>query len=188
MHTPHPYRPPALRPPGLLAAVAAMSLASTAAPAQLAQSGPYLGAAVGRPDWHADSVGGIGGDSSGTAYKIYGGYRLSPNFALELGAVRLGRLSGALGDAKANGYALDAVGLLPMNTEWSALGRLGVTRLKASAGGLDDTGTAPKLGLGVQYQVNRNTALRGEWERYRLDAFGAKSNVDTLSVGAQLSF
>ena len=42
--------------------------------------------------------------------------------------------------------------------------------------------------MGAQYQLNANTALRGEWERYRLDAFGAKSNTDTFSLGAQLSF
>jgi len=188
MHTQHPFRPRTFRLPGLLAAVAALTLASTAVLAQSAQSGPYLGATIGRPDWHADSVGGVSGDSSGTAYKIYGGYRINPNFALELGAVRLGRLSGPLGDAKANGYSLDAVGLLPLSAQWSALGSLGVGRMKTSAGGLDDTGTAPKFGLGAQYQLNSSTALRGEWERYRLDAFGAKSNVDTVSVGAQFSF
>ena len=188
MHTQHTNRSRTLRLPGLLAAVAALSLASTAALAQSAQSGPYLGATIGKPDWRSDSVGGISGDTAGAAYKIYGGYRMNPNLALELGATRLGRLSGPLGDAKANAYSLDAVGLLPLNAQWSALGRLGVARVKTSAGGLDDTGTAPKFGLGAQYQLNSSTALRGEWERYRLDAFGAKSNIDTLSVGAQFSF
>lgn len=187
MHIQHRHRQ-TRRTPGLLGAALVLTLASTAALAQSAQPGPYLGATIGRPDWHADSVGGVGGDSAGTAYKIYGGYQMTPNFALELGAVRLGRLSGALGDAKADGYALDAVGLLPMTAEWSALGRLGVSRLKTRAAGLDDTGSAPKLGLGVQYQLNRNASLRGEWERYRLDAFGTKSNVDTVSVGAQFAF
>jgi OmpA-OmpF porin, OOP family len=188
MHTPHTNRFRTLRLPALTAAVAALTWASTAALAQSAQSGPYLGATIGKPDWRADSVGGVSGDTSGSAYKIYGGYRMNPNFALELGAMRLGRLSGPLGEAKASGYSLDAVGLLPLNTQWSALGRLGVGRMKTSAGGVDDTGTAPKFGLGAQYQLNSSTALRGEWERYRLDAFGAKSNVDALSLGAQFSF
>ena len=173
----------------LLGAVALVTAASAGpALAQDARLGPYVGATVGKPDWKADSIGGISGDSSGTAFKLYGGYRLTPHFATELSAVRLGRLSGPLGEAKADGYALDAVGLLPLSTAWTAFARAGVGQIKTTAGGLKDRGTTPKFGLGTQYQINTNTALRGEWERYRLDAFGAKSNVDTFSLGAQVSF
>jgi len=173
----------------LLGAVALVTAASAVpALAQDARLGPYVGATVGKPDWKADSIGGISGDSSGTAFKLYGGYRLTPHFATELSAVRLGRLSGPLGEAKANGYALDAVGLLPLSTDWTAFARAGVGQIKTTAGGLKDRATTPKFGLGAQYQINTKTALRGEWERYRLDAFGAKSNVDTFSLGAQVSF
>jgi len=168
-------------------ALAAVAGAVTAQTPEV-RPGPYVGATIGKPDWKADSIGGISGDTSGTAFKLYGGYRLNRNFAAELSGVRLGKLSGPLGEAKASGYALDAVGLLPLSPAWTALGRVGAARIKTSAGGASDRNTVPKFGLGAQYQLNTNTALRGEWERYRLDAFGAKSNVDTFSLGAQVSF
>ena len=170
-----------------LGAVATMSIAASVQ-AQEARPGPYVGATIGKPDFKADSIGGISGDSAGSAYKIYGGYRFSPYWGAELSAVRLGRLSGALGDAKSAGYGLDAVGMLPLSNNWTALGRLGVANIKTSALGADDRSSAPKIGLGMQYNLNTNTALRGEWERYRIDAFGAKSSVDTFSLGAQVAF
>jgi OOP family OmpA-OmpF porin len=175
--------------PGLRGALVA--LASAAALPVLAQEvrlGPYVGATVGKPDWRADSIGGISGDSSGTAWKAYGGWRLHRNFGAELSAVRLGRLSGPLGEAKANGYALDAVGLLPLTTDWTAFARAGVAQVKTSVNGSSDRNSAPKVGLGAQYNFSPNTSLRGEWERYRIDAFGSKSNTDIYSLGVQYAF
>lgn len=157
--------------------------------AQEARPGPYAGIAIGKPDWQAGSVGGVAGDTSGTGLKIYGGWRWHPNFGAELGAVRLGRLDGAAaGEAKADGVSLDAVGWLPLAPQWSAFGRAGLAQVKTSVPGASDRHTAPKFGAGAQYQLNGTTALRGEWERYRIDAFGAKSNVDLYSLGVQVSF
>lgn len=167
------------------------ALALSAAPALAQDStrvGPYVGATLGKPDWQTDAVGGISGDSSGTAAKLYGGWRLHPNFSAELSAMRLGRLSGPLGSAKANGYALDAVGLLPLSPDWSAFARAGVAQVKTRIAGASDRGTVPKFGVGTQYQLGAGWALRGEWERYRLDAFGSKSNTDLYSLGAQFAF
>jgi len=156
--------------------------------AQEVRLGPYVGATVGKPDWKADGIGGVSGDSSGTAAKVYGGWRLHRNFGAELSAVRLGRLSGPLGNAKADGYGLDAVGYLPLATDWTAFARAGVAQVKTSVPGASDRNSAPKLGTGLQYQLSPSTALRGEWERYRVDAFGGKSNTDAYSLGAQFSF
>jgi OOP family OmpA-OmpF porin len=178
-------RPKALR-------CAVIALATAAALPAWAQSspatGPYVGATVGKPDWKADSVGGLSGDSSGTGLKAYGGWRFTPHLGAELSAVRLGRLSGPLGEAKADGYGLDAVGYLPLSPDWTAFARAGVAQIKTSVPGASDRNSAPKVGLGAQYQFNPRTALRGEWERYRLDAFGSKSNTDMYSLGVQFSF
>jgi OOP family OmpA-OmpF porin len=171
---------------------AAIALAAAMALPALAQSnastGPYIGATVGKPDWKADSIGGVSGDSSGTGLKVYGGWRLNPYFGAELSAMRLGRLSGTLGDAKADGYGLDAVGYLPLSPDWTAFARAGVANIKTSVPGASDRNSVPKFGLGAQYQLGPSTALRGEWERYRLDAFGSKSNTDMYSLGVQFSF
>lgn len=176
--------------PGLRSTLAAMAVAVAALPAlaQEVRLGPYVGATVGKPDWKADSVGGISGDTSGTGAKAYGGWRVTKHFGAELSAVRLGRLSGPLGDAKAEGVGLDAVGYLPLGTDWTAFARAGVAQVRTKVPGASDRNTAPKIGAGVQYQLTPAVALRGEAERYRLNAFGSKSNTDMYSLGAQFSF
>jgi hypothetical protein len=172
----------------MLAAAATLTLAAGPVPAQEARLGPYLGATLGKPDWNADNVGGISGDSSGTGVKLYGGWRLHPNFSAELSAMRLGRLAGPIGDAKADGYALDAVGFLPITSQWSAFARAGMAQVKTRIPGASDRETVPKFGAGAQYGLGGGWALRGEWERYRLDAFGGRSNTDLYSIGAHVAF
>lgn len=175
--------------PGLRGALMAVAVAAALpALAQDTRLGPYVGGTVGKPDWSAGSVGGISGDSSGTGLKLYGGWRLHRHFGAELSAVQLGKLNGATGDAKARGYGLDAVGYLPLNADWTAFARAGVAQIKTSVPGASDRNSAPKVGLGAQYQLSPSVALRGEWERYRLDAFGSKSNTDMYSLGAHFSF
>jgi OOP family OmpA-OmpF porin len=167
---------------------AAALVAGSAASLPAMAEGLYIGGSVGKPHWSADSVGGVSGDSSGTGLKLYGGWQFTPNFALEGSVFNLGKLKGPLGDAKADGVALDAVGLLPITPQWTALARLGVASVKTKALGDSDRSTIPKFGLGVQYNLTKTTALRGDWEHYRIDAFDSKSNVNMYSVGVNVSF
>ena len=45
-----------------------------------------------------------------------------------------------------------------------------------------------KVGAGVQYDFDPKLGIRGEWERYRFDALGTKSNADMVSVGLNYKF
>lgn len=178
-----------------LRCIAAVTLGALATLPALAQSGeglragPYIGASVGKPDWRTDNLNGVtAGGNSGTGYKLYGGYAFNPNVALEVGGVRLGRLSGIGGDAKADGAYIDAVGMWPLTPQWSVLGRLGVVNAKVSTPLGSDRGTHAKGGLGVQYNLSNNLSIRGEWERYGLNAFGVKPKVDLYSVGLNYGF
>lgn len=177
--------------------LAAGLLALAAAPAAWAQASgpgltgrPYIGGSIGSPDWRGDqTVNGITRDSSGgTGLKLYGGYAFSDNFALELGAVRLGHMSGPAGEAKADGVYLDAVGLWPVAPQWSLLGRVGAVNAKVSTPTGSDRGTDLKFGAGVQYNLSSNVSIRGEWERYGLKAFDAKPKADLWTVGVNYAF
>lgn len=166
-------------------------LAATAAQAQTAGFRPhaYVGGSIGQPDWRGDQAAGVtNGDSSGTGLKAYGGYAFTPNIALEAGGVRLGRLSGTGGTAKADGAFIDAVGTLPLNPQWSLLGRLGVVNAKVSGPAGSDRDIGAKGGLGVQYNFSERVAVRGEWERYQLEAFGGSPKADMYSVGVNVGF
>ena len=143
----------------------------------------------------------------GTGYKLFGGYQLTPNIGVEAGYFDLGHVgytattvpAGTLtGNMRVKGLDLDLVGTVPLFGGLSALGRVGVTSVRAS----DSFGTTGavrlpyasanpsqrsagvKVGLGVMYDITDSLAVRAEAERYRLkDAVGHRGNMDLFSVG-----
>ena len=137
-------------------------------------AGGYVGLGAGQADWKAGNVNGVTGDSHGTAGKIFGGYNFSPSLGIELGYAKLGKFGdgGVSGDARAHSVYLDGVGHIPLNENFSLLGRLGLadTRTRTSLLGVDssDSGTDYHLGLGVQYNLTKAVGLRAEWERFRV--------------------
>ncbi|HEX6706619.1 MAG TPA: porin family protein [Albitalea sp.] len=168
----------------------AKALVSVAALVALsAHAEPYVGGSLGVTDYKGPDVGGLSTDRSSTGGKLYGGYEFTPNIAVEGGYANLGKASSAAGDVKGEGVFVDAVGKVPLTESFSALGRVGLFNGKAKSSlGNSDRSTNAKLGLGVQYDFNKQTALRGEWERYRFKAFDTKANVDMYSIGVNHRF
>src|SRR5207247_9449682 len=79
------------------------------------------------------------------------------------------------------------------NTAFSALGRVGVANTRTRTTSLlgaesSDRGTDLHAGLGLQYDLTKNAAIRGEWERYRVKSFGDKNNTDLGTVGVVWKF
>jgi OOP family OmpA-OmpF porin len=168
------------------ALVCASLLAAAAAHAE----GLSIGGSLGSSRYKGDDIGGLPTDRSATGGKLYGGYSFTPNFGLEAGYASLGKFSSAAGEAKGHGTYLDAVGTVPLGNNFSALGRVGLFggRLENTAVGSTDSGTNLKVGAGVQYDFDKNLGVRGEWERYRFDSFGSKSNADLYSIGLHYRF
>ena len=164
--------------------VAAAALTALCAQAE----GLYVGGSIGASRYSND-FGGVFTDRSGTGLKLYGGYAISPNFSVEAGVARLGSVTGAAGEVKGGGLFVDAVGVLPLANNFSLLGRVGVFggMLDSTLVG-DDRGTSVKIGAGVQYAIDKNISVRGEWERYRFDALGVKPKADLYSVGVNYRF
>src|SRR4051812_13232741 len=205
----------------LVRAVGALGLAGIAAvsaSALAADEGWYVGAGIGqsREENHHDRItqqllgsgyttNSISDDSQDTAWKLIGGRKFNKNFALEGSYFNLGEFGftaqttppGSLtGRIKLQGVGVDAVGILPLNTQFSAFAKLGLQYAKAEdtfsgTGAVRVTNTNPsksdfgyKAGLGVQYDFTPALGLRGEWENYRVnDAVGNKGNINTLMVG-----
>ena len=196
-------------------------LAALASPGTMAQSqdsGWYGGANVGRSAATIDDArinssllssgftsSTVVDDDRSTGFKIFGGYRLNRNFAVEGGYFDLGNFgytattvpAGTLdGRIKLKGLNLDLVGIAPLGEKFSAFGRVGLNYAQArdsfSGTGavqvLDPSprinGTHYKLGLGLQYALSDSLAVRAEAERYRInDAIGNRGHVDLMSVG-----
>ena len=196
-----------------------VALAALASPLALAdESGWYGGANVGRSAATIDDAridagllsGGftssaIVDDDRSTGYKVFGGYQLNKNFAIEGGYFDLGKFgytattvpAGTLnGTIKLRGLNLDLVGIVPFTEKFSAFGRVGLNYGQArdsftGTGAVHVTnpnpskyGTNYKFGVGLQYAFTDALAMRAEAERYRVDdAVGNKGHIDLVSVG-----
>ncbi|MFL6662280.1 MAG: outer membrane beta-barrel protein [Rhizobacter sp.] len=167
------------------ALVSAAALAALSAQAE----GLYVGGSLGPTRYRGPDIGGLSTDRSGTGGKLYGGYEITPNFSVEAGYANLGKASSDAGDVKSHGVYVDAVGKVPLTESFSALGRIGAFNSHTSASNAaSDSGTDVKYGLGLQYDFNKQTALRGEWERYRVKAFDTKTNADMYTLGVNYRF
>lgn len=199
-----------------------------AAPCAFAQSstdntGMYMGVGAGesKAKFNHDSAaqnalgtgvtpGPLSVDERGNAYKIYLGFPMSPNWAVEAGYFNLGRFGfdgsttppGTVsGSAKIQGLNLDLVGTLPITDRWSLLGRVGAayaeTKSSISGTGAGEVAASSsskrdthyKYGFGTQYAFTPALTLRLEGERYRVnDMVGQRSDVDLISVGLVYRF
>jgi OmpA-OmpF porin, OOP family len=152
----------------------------------------------------------ISDDDRDLGYKIFGGYRINRNFAIEGGYFDLGKFGftantippGTLnGTIKVRGANLDLVGIIPFTEKFSAFGRAGVNYAEAKdafngsgfVGVLKHSAEKSeanyKFGGGLQYDFNDAFGMRVEAERYRInDAVGNKGDIDLVSLGLVYRF
>lgn len=171
----------------LQAALAVLATAAVLSPLTARAEGAYVGGSLGQGRW-MDSAAGVQGGRTDLSGKVYGGYQFNPHFALEAGGVALGESNKADGSIKGDAVFVDAVGSLPLTPKWSALGRVGVLRGKVDTSTGNDHGNGIKVGLGGQYALTQKTALVGEWERYKLDIFGTRPEVNQFTMGVKANF
>jgi len=149
---------------------------------------------------------GISCDDTDTATKIFGGYKLNQNFAVELAYADLGKASlgipGASGDYKATTWDILAVGILPINQQFSVLGKIGVANWSVDAnynltlaglgsGSLSASGSDITYALGVQYDFSDKVGLRGVWQHYSNvgdDNTTGKSDVEVIGASVLFNF
>jgi OOP family OmpA-OmpF porin len=167
----------------LAATLLLVGLAATGAHAE----GLYGGGALGNQTYPG-TLNGNSTSGSATSGKIFGGYKLNPNFAVEAGAADLGSVSSGNGQVHGYGTFVDAVGIAPLSPQWSLLGRVGVAHMAVDTPNGNDGGNGFKVGLGAEYALTKNVALRGEWERYELVSFGDRPTADQFTLGVKVSF
>ena len=128
------------------------------------------------------------GDDGTTAWKAYGGLQFTPNWGLELGYAHLGKydvnyaLSGTGGNGmstdKLSAWSLAGVGTWPINEKFSLHALAGLAWLRSeysfTGNGLgypfSDSGSSralnPTLGLGANYNINKNFAIRFDYQSF----------------------
>lgn len=192
----------------ILLIAAAPIAASVDAQAQATgNAGFYGGLGVGRASTDTDSTGIAGAtDKQSTAWKMFGGYQINQYVAVEGGYVGLGKASvngtrgglPAFGSLDSNAWQAAVVGSLPLNQQFALTGKLGIARtstditsnINGTPFAATDKNTAATYGLGARYDLTKTVALRGEWERFRIDStgLGSKSDADMFSVSAIMKF
>lgn len=203
-------------------ALAAM-IAAAGSPAMAQTTGWYGGLNLGQSRAKIDdkritsslissgfAVTGIRDDDRDTGGKLFAGYQMNRNFALEGGYFDLGKFgftantlpAGALdGRIKLRGFNLDLVGRLPVTDKLSAFARVGVNRAEArdtftGSGSVFVRNPSPskrdtnaKFGVGLEYAFTEAVSMRLEAERYRInDAVGNNGDVDLVSLGVIYRF
>ncbi|MES2950844.1 MAG: outer membrane beta-barrel protein [Pseudomonadota bacterium] len=150
-----------------------------------------------------NNPGAFDSDRSEPAYKIFGGYQLQRNFAVEAGYFNLGKFSNstALPAGRLNnrndieGVNVDLVGTMPFSDKWTGLARVGAqhTRTHSSFDGpglplnavssSDQHANNLKVGLGIQYEITPSVQLRAEAERFRVkDGVGNLGDINYYSL------
>ncbi len=157
---------------------------------------------------------GLGGISSSlnktdTGYKAQVGYQFNENFAVEGGYIDFGKFAysstftGGSGnfDYKLTGFNVAAIGILPINDAFSVFGKLGAINAKVDASSsisivgipVSITGQATKLvpswGLGATYNLNKQFAVRAEFEQFgKVGDEPSKGNINLASAGVVFKF
>jgi OmpA-OmpF porin, OOP family len=171
----------------LNAMAAAMFLAGSLGAVSAKADGLYVGGALGTPSYQ-DDVNGISGSGSGLSGKVFGGYQLTPNFALEAGVADFGHIENSSGKVNGGAGYIDAVAIAPLTNQWALLGSLGIAHARFNTTEGDGSGNGLKVGAGAQYAVSSTIAIRAEWERYQPHVFDTRPNVDQYTLGVRASF
>lgn len=157
----------------------------------------------------------LNADERDPGYKVLVGYRINPHFAVEGGYAHLGEFRttrnvtaptvGAINaDIRIKGLIADLVGTYPVSSGVSVYGKLGAllseTKVFRATSGtvtpVRDVGQSTdqinaKIGLGLQYELDRRSALRVEWEHFRnvgkRETTG-QTDIDLYSVGFAFRF
>lgn len=170
-------------------------------------AGWYIGGALGqsKADGFCDIVGPGGScDDKDTTWRVFGGYQVNKNFALEFGYSQLGEITAQDSTGRialdATAFEFTVLGILPVADKFSIYGRAGLymadTELAATVVGLgsvtvSESNTDLTFGFGVRYDFTRNFAVRAEWQRYT-DLGGGnvilEGDLDVMSIGVVYRF
>jgi len=144
-------------------------------------------------------------------WRLQGGYKFNPNFAVEGGYIDLGKSKykaaynqgTAQGELKAGGFDLAALGILPITDKVSIFAKLGVmaasvdSKLKTNSASvlINKKGSEheflPMVGVGASYKLTDNVDLRADFDRVSNIGKSSKTgqmDSNMLSIGAAYNF
>jgi len=157
---------------------------------------PYVVASLGSSKLDLDCAGTTSCDTRGTGLKLLGGYKFTPNFAIEGGYLDFGKAkaSDSTGSVtlKAYGPAIGAAFHQDINSDWNMVARLGLASMKAEIGdsgvSLGTTSTQLYGGLGVGYRITPKVSIDGSFDFSKAELLGEKFNTNMFGIGVTVAF
>jgi OmpA-OmpF porin, OOP family len=156
----------------------------------------YIGAGLGQSKFKGDlgcsDTGGFSCSDTDTAFKIFGGYQINPNFAAEVTYQDFGKATleggGVTASIKSHALDLSALGMLPFAEQFAGYLRLGA--YSASSDGTSNVGvsasesnTGLTYGLGLQWNPMPNLGVRAEFQIYSKVGGGDLGKGDIQVIG-----
>lgn len=154
----------------------------------------YVGGSYGEGHWRSMCQNAPSCDDTNPSVGVFAGYRINRIFSAEAGFRNYGEVKTQSASIKGKGWEIDGIAAWPVFEQFSVYGKLGIKRSVVKGDGTlnggNETSYGPTYGLGVQFDLNKNVALRGEWQAY--PGVGGstlpKGDIDVLSVGVLWQF
>jgi OOP family OmpA-OmpF porin len=156
-------------------AIAALLSALVAAPAIAADA--YVGVNVGKNQMDYSGV------NSSTAIGVLGGYSFNQNVAAEVAYTNLGSADYYGTSITGHVFSVAAVGSLPLNKDFSLLGKLGVASSTYEVSGYSESKSDLTYGIGAQYNVSKTVGIRLGYDSFKVGSSYTKDSA-LISIGA----
>ena len=170
----------------LFAVFSMASFIVVAQPATAQDTGVYVGAALGVAGARQVCANTIGGcDDRESSLRLFGGYQLNRNLAVEGGYQYFGTFSQGSRGLFSNALDIVAVGSWPFTQELSAYGKVGAYVARTSSAPASEDNIGLVYGLGAEWALSKEWSVRGEWQRYDNvggGGLGFKTDIDVLSA------
>jgi OOP family OmpA-OmpF porin len=177
--------------------LAALALATSGAMAQSA----YVSGAVGQGEFDESCDGVPNCDTTGTAFKLIGGYQAANGLAGEIGYISFGKAKlsgyGVSAEAEAGGLTLGLAYQANLGSDFGLNFRFGAaavkTELSASAAGYgsvseSETNWAPYFGIGASYAFTKTVSMVLSADFSKAEFDGAKDDVRAITLGLRFDF
>ncbi len=149
--------------------------------AAVAEEGFFVGGAFGN-GYLDETFNGNRINSDSSAYRIYGGYRFTKYFGVEIGYLDLGTFRETFDvggtsvpvSVSASGFTLAAIGSLPLSERFSLIGRLGYyfhDNESSVAGVVEDSLSeqSPFVGIGLGFDISEVLEINLAYDLIKTD-------------------
>lgn len=174
-----------------------------AAAAVGAQAQMYVSASGGLSSASVDCSGSSGCDKSGFGFKVLGGYRVTPNVAVEAGYYNLGKWSASVPwgtatlktDLKTAGFGVGAALSANIAPKVNVVGRLALasmsSKLSVSLAGNSasesESNVGVLLGLGIGYAATKNLSIDATFDTGKHEFDGETGSARVFGLGLTAS-